>query len=460
MLASTHLTTVEFEDGSMVLVNSLSGAVDVVDAQTRPAVQKLLNNEPVAGQEALANALERRGHLFSSPTGERTVAERLSKTADEVFGQQATNVVICPTLVCNFRCVYCFESEQSRSQSRTMTSEMVDTIFDVALPDIVERSGCQAPEISLFGGEPLLPVTRGVVERCLQRAGELGLPLSATTNGSHIVRFHDLWQRYPGTMVSMQVTLDGPGRFHDIRRPYRGGRGSFAAVVDGIQCALDDGIRIALRVNLDAQNLSGLPELAQFIKARSWHENPLFMSDVAPVTDHLCSGSIPNYLEEDELVRRLLPMLDADPSLREVFGFKTFRVLNHLIAVVEGRKEFESFAAFHYCEANRGGFFTFCPDGLVYPCPESVGDHRVAIGTFFPQYRLEEAALSGWRSRTTDTIPKCSTCSVAGFCGGGCAYAALQVHGTTQEPVCGRAPEIVRSYIELRKPQFTGSPST
>jgi len=110
----------------MVLVNSLSGAVDVVDAQTRPAVQKLLNNEPVAGQEALANALERRGHLFSSPTGERTVAERLSKTADEVFGQQATNVVICPTLVCNFRCVYCFESEQSRSQSRTMTSEMVE----------------------------------------------------------------------------------------------------------------------------------------------------------------------------------------------------------------------------------------------------------------------------------------------------------------------------------------------
>lgn len=62
---------------------------------------------------------------------------------------------------------------------------------------------------------------------------------------------------------------------------------------------------------------------------------------------------------------------------------------------------------------------TFCPYGMIYPCPECVGDKLVAIGTFYPEFEVYEDRVEGWANRDIIKIPKCRECETAMFCGGG-----------------------------------------
>jgi uncharacterized protein len=430
-----------------LLLNALSGAVDVVDDALRAKIVALsVGLTPELEDQELC-ALRDRGYLFASESEERSALNAVHESAQQLCAMRPLQFVFCPTYACNLACSYCFESAQLRSRAQVMSVQQVADAF-AATEIIAPERSTRERQIVLFGGEPLLPTTKEVVGAILDRAESGGFSVQIVTNGTCLDQFAPLFSEHKALAMGAQITLDGPQSVHDARRTHQGGAGSFAQVVRGIETCLELGIKVNARMNVDAQNLDSLEEFADLLEARGWMAHPSFKCQLAPVTDHVGENPPPSMLREDQLVQPVLGLWRSRPELRQKLDFQLFRVLHHLISVIEGDGDSAMVPRFHYCEADRQDVHVFGPDGLVYICPESIGDRLCAVGTYSPVYRPWPRRLRGWRDRSVLTLPECQDCSIATFCGGGCGYAALRHHGSPAHGICAGAPEIVKAYIQ------------
>jgi uncharacterized protein len=450
-LASLHRLTPE----QSLLINALSGAIDLVDNETRGQILGLGLRDGPAPTGECEPALIERGYLFADEGAERAALSEVHQACAAFGASRPMQFVLCPTYQCNLVCSYCFEPVQLRRRPEIMTDRQADDAFS-AIQALSSETPGRSCQVVLFGGEPLLPETQRVVEAILTRAESESFPVHAVTNGTHLCGFVSVFERHPGVVRGAQVTLDGPESIHDARRGYASGRGSFAEVVEGVEACLSSGIEVNLRVNLDAHNAEHLEELADFLAARGWIGRPGFRCQLAPVTDHQGSSSYPHMMREDELVAPVLNLWARRPDLKEVLDFRLFRVLQHLISVIEPGNGQRDMPRFHYCEADRGDIFTFGPDGRVYICPETVGASEYAIGTYSPRYRIRRERRQRWTDRNVLALPECRECNIATFCGGGCGYAALRQFGNPMHGLCAGAPEIVKAYIDSLRERWSG----
>jgi cyclic pyranopterin phosphate synthase len=175
--------------------------------------------------------------LFSQPNlepapGGRPLVDR--------YGRQISYLRISVTDRCDFRCVYCMsEHMQFLPKSEVLSFEEIDQI---ALAFIARGTR----KIRLTGGEPL--VRRDILE-LVQRLGSYvgtGLDeLTLTTNGSQLRRYaRGLADAGVGRINVSLDTLDET-RFRTITR-----RGRIADVLDGIDAAVEVGIK--LKINMVA----------------------------------------------------------------------------------------------------------------------------------------------------------------------------------------------------------------
>jgi uncharacterized protein len=444
-LASLHRLSPE----KSLLINALSGAVDLVDQDLRTKLLEMSVGGRPALDEEQRRALAERGYVFGDEGEERAALLEVFQAYERMAADRPLQLIFCPTYACNLACGYCFESAQTRARPQLMTTGQVAEAFTAARELVSSRHQGKTCQVSLFGGEPLLPATLPVVTEIVARAEEAGFAVQVVTNGTFVEHFAPLFTQHEGVVRGAQITLDGTEPVHDARRAAADGRGSFAQVVRGVECCLDLGIEVNLRVNIDGQNLPHLQELADLLERRGWTQRKGFRCQLAPVTDHTGGSTWPHLLREDQLVEPVLALWRDRPELRKQLDFQLFRVLNHLIAAIEEGGDSVTFPRFHYCETDRGELYAFCPDGLFYACPESIGDRRNAVGRYSPRYELWSKRLQRWHSRSVLTLPECQRCNIATFCGGGCAYAALRQRGTPAHGICGDSPEIVKAYVRV-----------
>ena len=209
--------------GKKLLVNGLYGAMDVVEDETAAAVEKGGSDDlPADVRERLAS----RGHITRrSVEEELRDVELLGRIHARTEARITVAPVILPTYNCNFRCPYCFERHRlSRGEEwleASMKPEMVDAVFS-ALKRQREKGriieGC-----SLYGGEPFLKENKETVRNICEHAKEMGLKLSAITNGYDLEHYIDLLKEYE--FRNLQITVDGVGSTNDRRRLHRDGRG-------------------------------------------------------------------------------------------------------------------------------------------------------------------------------------------------------------------------------------------
>ncbi len=437
----------QLDEDTSLLVNGLSGAIDLVDCETSRTLLGLQLRQGASITAQLEETLLSRGYLYPAEADEQAALRNLFQTCQELSSSRPLQFIICPTYACNLACAYCFEDSENKRRSEVMTPVQVEQAFSV-MQALQEQQPVRPCQVVLFGGEPLLPITQPAVEQILAQAQQQGYPVQAVTNGTCLPIFAPLMQRYRGVWQGAQITLDGPQEFHDARRFTLDGQGSYEEVIAAVELCFELGVEVNLRVNLDAHNLAALANLAKFIKERGWTNHPGFRCQLAPVTDHLGTSRYPHTMREDELVAPVMEFRRNHPDLTGVFEFQLFRVLHHLMSVMEGNGSVTP-PRFHYCEADRGDLFCFGPDGLIYICPESAGNPSYSIGRYAPNYQLWPTMLSEWRERNVLSLPECRECSIATFCGGGCGYAALHQYGSPLHGVCAGAPEIFASYVAM-----------
>jgi uncharacterized protein len=282
----------------------------------------------------------------------------------------------------------------------------------------------------LFGGEPLLALSRPIVDYIFKKAEAWGgAKFSAISNGTELDAYRDLLG--PGKIENIQITLDGIPAEHDRKRAYADGAGSFEKIAANVGLALDLGVRIILRLNIDRQNLPRLPLIAQEIAARGWKSYPNFGAYVAPVHAGGKAG-----MDSWTLKKGLLGFQQENSELHGI-GNMDQNLQGRLRQIFEKRQDPTPGFRTTFCSAH-STMYIFDAFGDIYACWEHMGDPRTRIGHVTEQGEpsLDEEQLQVWRSRDVTSNPACRRCRYAFYCGGGCANQAWERTGDFHTSHC------------------------
>src|SRR5436309_1057326 len=433
----------------MLLVHTYTGAFDRVSRRVATYVRSLeagrppkplygdwtpepaLDGEAAPPSDETIGVLSRRGYL-TAMTGEQE-EEFFTRYVDKLHGlhlKRWPSYLFMPTYDCNLRCAYCFQDHMRTDPRfghllRRMTHDMVDRLL-AAMQKIEALHGIPAEaspqlDVGFFGGEPLLAANRPIVEHVIRRGLDRGeARFWAISNGTELDAYEDLLG--PGKLASVQITLDGPPREHDRRRVYADGGGSWERIARNVSMALARGVAVAIRTNVDRDNVGDLADLAAELIRQGWVRSPNFSSQVAPIRASNGKTDAGATLDTWELDRLLTTMRNANPDL-EILGRVDDSLRNQARRIFSHR----GLPAFKpsFCSAHTG-MYIFDAFGDVYACWEKTGDEKVRIGHVEEdsevRFNFDLQAL--WQGRTVASNPVCLKCRYNLFCGGGCAVLA------------------------------------
>lgn len=438
---SRYLYWYKLNDEYVFLLNLLTGGADLVDT----ASFEWLNHQTDCPE--LANFYLERYYIFKKPEEEEALRQRLIQIFTE--NNRATpSLNLCPTYACNLACTYCFEQNQDVAhQYKFMTRQQVRDAFDAF--DEIRRPFGSKRHITFFGGEPFMNGTWDAVEEALIQAKARGYYFHAVTNGVNAPDFIPLFKQFPEQIRSFQITLDGPKSVHDTRRVNKGGKGSYDAVVRGIDALLDAGFEVHVQTILDKQNFETLGLLLESADFDRWSRHPRFQYSVGRTQylyDELLLVNDPFAMTIQEFNRQLIPFIEQHPLRDRISDYSG--ELNPALSLhkfLMGKSPF--LPNVFGCVAVYPGRYFFGQDGLIYPCSEVIGVRSAAVGTYEGGLRWNEN-YERWRKRSPLTHPKCSTCRFQFVCGGGCAVQSLAQVGVLEEVVCPPDQDILDRYLE------------
>lgn len=305
------------------------------------------------------------------------------------------------TTHCNLGCSYCAYDRQLPLERTDIDAGTVMR-FARLLSQYQAMTG-DSVMISWLGGEPLLWKPLAQVSKTV--AADLGLRLSATTNGTAL-KSAALRDLIAECFTELTVSVDGPQRFHDEIRGWPGGFEQLRASVAQLRAASRHRQqRLWLRVNtvLMEQNLALFPELCE--QLLSW--------DIDEITFNQLGGNDrPEFHREHRLqpahVEALAAML---PELRH-------RLQAHGVRLSGGvpyLQRFRASAAGEKLPVSNCGpakkFLFIDERGRVAPCSFTVPDFAAlvdelrSVDDLLSLNRHYEQALTRRRSHWCDDCP-------------------------------------------------------
>lgn len=435
------------EGGEALLFHGYSGAVDLVRAN----VAELLGSRDNGFSAALktlssetVRQLRQRGYLTDkSPGEEQEYVLKLGKCVHRAARKHASpGTLLIPTYSCNLRCSYCYERSLRDKGSEWLETTMTPETAEAALQAVTRLGQDRRPSraLTLYGGEPFQSRNSRLVRLLYERAREHGFRrFSAITNAVELDALADLLG--PGPKFSfLQITLDGPPEIHDRRRFRPDRQGSFRQIADNIHLALEKGVQVSVRVNVDRHNAEDLGALSDYFQSRGWPRNPRFRAYCSPVHGGACGRKnrfhFDSHLDMQNAVQASLEQegcREAHPAF-EVASFTHAvrkRIARHL-AQKNGLPLWKT----AFCGSNVS-MVLFDPFGDIYPCWEVIGHPEHRIGRYGPGFLdLDPGSVERWHARSVVEIPACRSCAYLFFCGGGCEAFAYQATGRFDESHC------------------------
>lgn len=411
------------------LLNPLSMQADILNSEE---AQKYMDKQITNHQEYIE-----KGYLVDPKAEEKLFKNKYLDFIDERDSDEI-QLFFTPWYTCNFNCSYCFQDEYT-NPDESVSHEVIDAFFSYIDTQFTNRK----KYITIFGGEPFLntPGRKDSIQKIIEGANQRNLDIAAVTNGYHLIDFIDILKQ--GRIREIQVTLDGTFEIHDRRRMLKGGKGTFHAIVKGIDCLLQEKMPVNLRMVVDKDNVSNLPELARFAIEKGWTQNPVFKTALGRNYElHHCQTNNKRLFSRIEMYQEIYKLVKSNPEILEFhkpafsiskFIFENGELPNPLFDSCSGTK---TEWAFDYT-------------GKIYSCTATVGNSGDELGTFYPEVNLKEDLIEEWEDRDVLTIDECANCSVKLACGGGCAAVAKSRTGKIQSADCRPIKELLELGIGL-----------
>ena len=186
-------------------------------------------------------------------------AEAIIERFKEADSDPSTfGITINPTLDCNLRCWYCYESHGTGTMMAAEVLESVLRLIDNKRAD----DRLKRLSISFFGGEPLIgwdkvvmPVLTYAAGKCAERG--VALESHFTTNGVLLSesRFDDLIRLGLGG-TSFQISIDGNRTLHDNSRVNAAKHPTYDKIMANVAMGAEKGLKMTLRFNYTPDNLA------------------------------------------------------------------------------------------------------------------------------------------------------------------------------------------------------------
>lgn len=232
MKASGYNTCLEAGGGGTIIYNTLYGSMTQLTSDESSQALAALDAPDQASPEML-DTLSKQKHLVDDDVNEHAIITE--RRAAGIKSSGRLDVVVMPTLDCNFDCIYCYEKHEPGSKMPLETEKRLVTWLEHELPT------ARLVLFHWYGGEPLLDVP--LIHRVSKRAAEIvadsntSLSLHMTTNG-YLLAGDRLDKLLDAGIKYYQVTIDGPPQTHNRMRPLRGGGPSFEVIVQNVINAL------------------------------------------------------------------------------------------------------------------------------------------------------------------------------------------------------------------------------
>ena len=218
--------------------------------------------EDMAYKKELIENLIEGGFVIDNSINEVEQVKELSQNID--CNSYNYNLIINPTLNCNFRCWYCYETKKSKQLMP------IDILEKVKLFILKTAPSYPSFHLSFFGGEPLLGYNR-IVKPIIEhintvcKAHNIKLNISFTSNGYLIT--HDMVHFFKENCVNnLQITIDGNKEIHNQTRYQRKGADSYSRIVNNIKLLLEHEVSVMLRFNYTDKNVHSLKDVADDIE--------------------------------------------------------------------------------------------------------------------------------------------------------------------------------------------------
>ena len=186
-----------------------------------------------------------------------------AKVKKDLYLLNDLQISICPTLNCNFDCLYCFEKHRPGKMSLEIQNKTIDLIKKMALDRKVKRIG-----VCWFGGEPLLYpdiieyMSKELISFCDQN--DIRYSANIITNGFLLTQ--EIADMLKSVKVrKYQITIDGIGEVHNYTRHLVNGGGTFDKIVKNLKEVKISGL-IDIRNSIYESNLKDKDKVKELVE--------------------------------------------------------------------------------------------------------------------------------------------------------------------------------------------------
>jgi len=394
-----------------LLINATTGAIDIIPERVADGIMS----------QSESKALIQRGHIGNGRDEQKAL--NLLQEANLKHSEHMPYwFYVLTTLNCNFACPICYERKILRGGEISL--EILKGTL-AAIKNLQEKWEIPPGKMNLvlFGGEPLLVSNPEIIRTALKFAERNEWKCVVITNGTKAISFSGLFDEFRETISDFRITIDGPPRIHDSRRPYKGGRGSFTDVVSAVEHLLQSGYQVKMQTILGAGNILKLEALLKIVRQKGWLDLPNFQWRIEASHDYSNLNNAEDEYSEAAIVKTLVDLFQRYPILKGKMKFESFKYLAHLTNSFGWLGNLKTYwgPKFNFCEPQKGFQYIFSIDGKIFHCPRTISNSDFCVGDISQGLSSRYAKLKRTLMLDRD---KCKACIVNTLCGGGCPVQA------------------------------------
>lgn len=308
------------------------------------------------------------------------------------FNTSMLNLTLVPTTACNFNCKYCFEDKIAVPVF--MNSDTEDKIVNY----IKTFSDVKYLSICWYGGEPLLAfstiesLTKKIILGMNLRMSNLMITNGYLLNKEKILKLKSL------CIKTIQITVDGLGASHNIKRPHKINIDSFNRIVANIKLLNDlyPELKLLVRVNIDKKNKDDFFETRKYISGITKNMRAFIYPGYIKAFDSSCCNN--ECMNQYDKVNFIMSNIEKiDPSQRL---YPESSLLS--------------------CSARNVNSVIIGPNGEFYKCWSDIGLLEKSYGNVDDGILNSNNYIDYMMNNDYLNDPKCKECLYFPICDGGC----------------------------------------
>lgn len=310
-------------------------------------------------------------------------------------------IVISPTLDCNFRCWYCYESHRDKA---VISAEDLQNLSQFVSKLISGDTTIESLSIKFFGGEPLLcfdDVMQPFLSelRHLRRGSSVKVDIGITTNGYLLSHDRLLFLKEHG-VNNLQITIDGNQERHNRVRFSQKGDDSYRQIIANILVALSLEYVVNLRLNISEDTALNVADLLQDFSVLSEQYKKFLVFSIHKVW------------QADDAVHAVISDIVQDIRSQ---GYQCVSYFSRPSTLRD------------ICYADKPNHITLNPRGEIYKCTARDFTSSNVEGYLRENGAIEWTELHTLRERATPfEVEACCSCPILPICAGGCSQHLIE----------------------------------